>query len=118
MSPAYDPKARRAHSPADADHAPVDDLLGAPAPEVVEPEPAPAPAPEPATTTPAPAEPGPTPGPARAAPPRWSAPTPAPRTPGPDPRIFAALAVVVAAVLVWLGRRRRRWRPAGHPPAA
>lgn len=110
MTPAYDPKARRAHSPADADHAPVDDLLGAAAPEAVAPEPAPAPeptvAPEPAVT-PSAAEPGPGPGPARAAPPRWSAPTPAPRTPGPDPRIFAVVAVVVAAVLVWLGRRRR-----------
>ena len=64
----YDPKAKRAHSPATPDGpAPVDDLLGAPPvtpDEAAAPRPAPTPAP---TTRPAPGDGadtgGPTPGP-------------------------------------------------------
>ena len=90
MTPGYDPKQKRAHSPAAAEHAPVDDLLGAPAepPDAPRVGPAPAPTPRPAA--------------------RPLAPKPPPANPGPDPRLLAAVAVAVTAFLVWRGRRSRR----------
>ncbi len=94
----YDPKQKRAHSPAAADeHAPVDDLLGPPpapvddpdaAPETVGPEVAQ----EPSTIT--------VPNPRRPL-----VPTPPPAPGGPDPKVLAVAAVVVAFV-VWRWRRR------------
>ncbi len=103
----YDPKAKRAHSPAAPDdHAPVDDLLGAPAST-------------PVTTDPRPVADDPTPAREPAAAPRTAAassslrpetrplaPTPAAAT-GADPKVLAALvAAVVALLLFWRHRRR------------
>lgn len=82
----YDPKAKRAHSTtAPSGPAPVDDLLGAPAP-AVKPTPEPAAAPRPEV--------------------RPLAPTPA-AVSWPDPKLLvAALAAVVAVLLFWRHRRR------------
>ena len=86
----YDPKAKRAHSTTASGPAPVDDLLGAPAPG--------------GTAAPV----------ARAvtvsSPPRPEvrplAPTPA-ASAGPDPKVLAAaLAAVIAVLLFWRHHRR------------
>ena len=95
----YDPKQKRAHSPAEADGpAPVDDLLGPPpqpvddpdvAPETVGPEVA-----QPPTTVSVPN------------PRRPLVPTPPPAPGGPDPKVLALAAAAVVAVVVWRWRRR------------
>jgi hypothetical protein len=100
----YDPKAKRAHSPAAAEGpAPVDDLLGAHVPpEVTTPEPAPeaaaGPTAEPVLPTVDPAAPARVPVAApRVAPPAAT---------GPDPKVLAlAAGVAVLAIVLW--RRRR-----------
>jgi hypothetical protein len=94
----YDPKQKRAHSPATAEeHAPVDDLLGPPptpvddpdaAPETVGPEVS-----QPATAGVAPSSRRPL------------VPTPPPAPGGPDPKVLAVAAAVVVLV-VWRWRRR------------
>ena len=118
----YDPKAKRAHSPAAEDRAPVDDLLGEPEAEPV-PETAAEDlelfetfgadaqptadgvAEEVAATRPvepmAPVEAPPRPAPAR--------PAPTPSTTsgsGPRPKVIAAVAAVVAVLAIWRWRRR------------
>ena len=107
----YDPKAKRAHSPAADDKAPVDDLLGAPAEVAADvadedevepfetfaaetlamsPHPAPAPAAEPVApaSTPRPVASVATPG------------------SGPAPKVLAIVAAVVAVLAIWRWRRR------------
>ncbi len=99
----YDPKQKRAHSPAAEEHAPVDDLLGPPPAPVHDPDTAPA------TVGPEVAErPTPTPEPAHLVAPnprRPLVPTPPPAN-GPDARVLVIAAAAVAVVLVWRWRRR------------
>ena len=129
----YDPKAKRAHSPAAEERAPVDDLLGAAGEAEAEPVPdaaaddlelfetfgadaqptADGVAEEVAATRPveptapvepmAPVEAPPRPAPARPAP----APTPSTTSgSGPRPKVLAAVAAVVAILAIWRWRRR------------
>jgi hypothetical protein len=114
----YDPKQKRAHSPAAADEkAPVDDLLGPPptpvedpdvapettGPEVAEPATPLEPAVDEATAIEATESAAPVVAPARPA--AVPAPSPAPSN-GPDPKVLALVAAAVAAVVVWRWRRR------------
>jgi hypothetical protein len=109
----YDPKQKRAHSPAAEEHAPVDDLLGAPAEPTPAPEPAPAPAPA-VEPEPAPVEARETTSPAEPMAPITGATGrpapvvthPAPPGRGPLPRLMVLGAAVVAAFAVWRWRRR------------